>query len=43
MLPIVSSHEVFPLNLQPVNDRVGILLHRGGEYDEIVPLTDLGI
>jgi hypothetical protein len=41
VLSIVSSSEVLALNLQPVDDRIGILLHRGGENDQIVPFTDL--
>ena len=41
VLPVVSSREVLALHLQPVDDRVGILLDRSGEYDQVVPLTDL--
>jgi hypothetical protein len=41
VLSIVSSREILALDLQPVDDRVGVLLHRGGEYDQIVPFTDL--
>lgn len=41
VLSVVSSGEVLALNLQPVDDRIGIFLHRGGEDDEVVPFTDL--
>lgn len=41
VLSIVSPSKVFAFDFQPVDDRVGVLLHRGGEYDEIVPFTDL--
>ncbi len=40
ILPIQSPREELTLLLQPVDDRVGVLLHRGGEDDEIVPLAD---
>lgn len=40
MLAIEASLEEFPLLLQPVDDRVGVFLHAGGEDDELVPLAD---
>lgn len=42
VLPIVSSREVLALHFQPVNNRVGIFLHRGREYNQVVPFTNLG-
>jgi hypothetical protein len=41
MLPIIATHKVFPLDLQPVDDRIGILLHRRSKNDEVVPFTNL--
>jgi hypothetical protein len=41
VLPIVASHEVFTLDFQPVNDWIGVLLHRSSEDDQVVPFTDL--
>lgn len=32
--------EVFPFLLEPVDDRVGILLNAGREDDELIPLAD---
>ena len=43
VLPIVSSHKVLALHFQPIDDRVGILLHGGSEDDKIIPLTNLGL
>jgi hypothetical protein len=40
MLSIVSTLEEFPFLLQPIDDRVGVLLHAGGEDNELVPLAD---
>jgi hypothetical protein len=39
VLSIKTALEELPLLLQPINDRVGIFLHAGGEYDELVPLA----
>ena len=33
VLPIISSREVLALYLQPVDNRIGILLDRGREYN----------
>lgn len=41
VLAVVSSHEILALDLEPVDDWICIFLHRSGEYDEIVPFTDL--
>lgn len=41
VLPVVSSDKILALHLQPVDDGIGVFLHRGGEYNEIVPFTDL--
>ena len=39
VLPVISSHKEFPLQFEPVNDRIRIFLHRGGENDQFVPLA----
>jgi hypothetical protein len=41
VLPIVPSHEVLALDLKPIDDRIGILLYRSSEDDEIIPFTNL--
>lgn len=41
MLAVVAASKVFALDLQPVNDRVSVLLNRGREDNKIVPLRDL--
>ncbi len=41
VLSIVSSDEIFPILLQPVNDRIGVLLYRRRKNDQLVPFTDL--
>ena len=33
VLSVISSRKVFALHLQPVDDRIGVLLHRRSEYD----------
>ena len=43
VLPVVAAREVGALALEPVDDRVGVLLHRGGEDDEVEPFADLGL
>jgi hypothetical protein len=41
MLAVVSPSEILALHLQPVDNRIGVLLNRSGEYDQVVPFTDL--
>lgn len=41
MLPIVSADEVLALQLQPIYNRIGVLLHRGGKDYEVIPFADL--
>lgn len=41
VLAIVAASKVLALDLQPVNDRVGVLLDRGCEDNKIVPFRDL--
>lgn len=41
VLAVVAASKVFALDLQPVNDRVGVLLDRGCEDNKVVPLRDL--
>ncbi len=43
VLTIVASDEVFPILLEPVDDRIGVLLHRGCEDDEFVPFAYLKV
>jgi hypothetical protein len=38
VLAVVSSCKVLALHLEPVDDGVGVFLHRRGEDDEVVPL-----
>lgn len=40
MLPIIPAHKKLALLLEPVDDRVGVLLHAGREDDEFVPFAD---
>jgi len=40
MLSIVPGREVLSLLFQPIDHRIGILLHRGSKDDEIVPTAD---
>ena len=40
VLPVIPRREVRPLLLQPVDDGVGVFLHRGREDDEVVPFAD---
>lgn len=42
MLPVVPPGKVLALYLQPIDNRIGVLLHRSGEYNKIVPFADLG-
>lgn len=41
VLSIVPACKILALHLQPVDDGICVLLYRGGEYDQIVPLTNL--
>jgi hypothetical protein len=41
MLPIIPPSKVFALYFKPVDDRVGVLLHRCRKNNQIVPFTDL--
>lgn len=41
MLPIIPANEVFSILLKPVDDGVGVFLHRSGKDDEFVPFADL--
>ena len=41
VLSIVSACKVLALHLEPVNDGICVLLNRRGEYDQILPFTDL--
>lgn len=41
MLPVVSPDKILALHLQPIDDGIGVFLHRGGEDDEVIPFTDL--
>lgn len=41
VLPVVPSAEELPFRLKPVDHRVGVLLHAGGEDDQVVPLAYL--
>ena len=41
VLPVVSSCKVLALHLQPVDDRISILLDRCGKYNQVVPFADL--
>lgn len=41
VLPVVPAREVLAVRLQPVYDRVGVLLHRGREDDQVEPLAHL--
>lgn len=33
VLSVISSCKIFALDFQPVDDGIGVLLHRGSEYD----------
>lgn len=41
VLTIVASAEVFSILFEPVDYRIGVLLHRRREDDQIVPLAHL--
>lgn len=41
MLAVEAAVEELAFLLQPIDDRVGVLLHTGGEDDELVPLAHL--
>lgn len=41
VLAVVAGGEELALRLQPVNDWVGVLLHRGREHNQIVPFAYL--
>jgi hypothetical protein len=41
VLAVVAASKVLALDLQPVNDRIGVLLDRGREDNKIVPFRDL--
>ncbi len=41
MLTVVTSDEILSILFEPVDDRIGVLLNRCGEDDEIVPFADL--
>lgn len=41
MLSIIPSSKVFALYFKPVDDGVGVLLHRRRKNNQIVPFTDL--
>ena len=41
VLAIVTTDEVFPILLEPVDDRIGIFLYRRRKDDELVPFADL--
>lgn len=41
VLAVVPPDEVLAILLEPVDDRVGILLDRGREDDELIPFADL--
>lgn len=41
MLAVVSASKVLAFDLQPVNDRVGVLLNGCCEYDQVVPFRNL--
>jgi hypothetical protein len=41
VLSVVSSCEILALHLEPVDNRIGVLLYRGGEDDQVVPFTNL--
>jgi hypothetical protein len=41
VLAVVSPSEILALHLQPVDDRIGVFLNRSGEYNQVVPFTDL--
>lgn len=43
VLSIVSARKVLALHLQPVDDGICILLYRSGEYNQVVPFTDLSL
>ena len=43
VLAVVAASKVLALDLQPVNDRVSVLLHRGRKYNKIVPFRDLAL
>lgn len=43
VLSIVPPHEVLALNLEPVDDGIGILLYRSSKDDEIIPFTNLAM
>jgi len=40
VLSIIPPLKEFSLLLQPIDNRVGVFLHAGGEHDELVPLAD---
>lgn len=42
MLSVVPSYKVLALHLEPIDDGVGVFLHRGCKSNQIIPLTDLG-
>jgi hypothetical protein len=41
VLAVIPAHEVFPLQLQPVDDWVGVFLDGSGEDDKFVPFAYL--
>ena len=41
VLSVVPAREVLPFLFEPVNDRIGILLHRGSEYNQVIPFAHL--
>ena len=41
MLSIVSTREVLPFLFEPVDDRIGILLHGGSEHNQVIPFAHL--
>jgi hypothetical protein len=43
VLPIVSACKVLALCFEPINDGIGILLHRGSKDDEIIPFANLDL
>jgi hypothetical protein len=43
VLSIVSACKVLALHLEPVDDGICVLLYRSGEYNQVVPFTDLSL
>lgn len=43
VLPVEPAGKILAFQLEPVNDRIRVFLHRGGEDDQVVPLADLSM